>query len=256
MSDVPAAATHRDSALLLSPEQHDDVKPLPPPSVFDALRKSIAGATGSSPVHGADAVHATRRHAVERMEELLDEEAAGRASASGQCHAEALIAELEKGADPNELQPVDDGNKQVMSVLQAACTWWWTEGCDYDPRPVVAALLSHGADPHLRCAPMAVGMSFLRALPPARPSVMYAGHSSLWQTCALTYKSKDRETTHEPTQPAWSPADVWAVPAWNEANREEKMEICRKRRSRWDAIGARHFSPLLSSHPPDLRWCV
>lgn len=230
----------------------------PPPSVFAALRQSM-GATGSPSPNAASAGRMHVAHARARLDELLGTD---EGSPSAQRHAEAMCAELARGADPNELM-LPGGDDEVthgdetgavgLSVLQAACTWWWTDGCDYDPRPIVAALLRRGADPNLRCDPaMGPGSGFLRATEPRRrptrrsaPSrSKWAGHTALWQTCALAFYSLHVSTSSE--EHLWSPADAWLEAQRHAASSEEREEHAgsnRRRRKRWDTIGVLMFCP-------------
>ena len=220
----------------------------PPPSVFEALRRS-AGVTGSPSPSTATAGRIHVAHSRARLEELLGEEGG---SPSAQCYAEAMCAELERGADPNELDGADDEDESDgdsgaprLSVLQAVCTYWWTDGCDYDPRPVVAALLRYGADPHLRCDPISgPGAGFLRTEPtgPARRRggpfhSQWAGHTALWHTCALSFLSTRVSSSSE--ERSWSPADAWLEAQRHTRSAEEREELAvvnRRRRSTWDAI--------------------
>ena len=211
-----------------------------PPSVFAALHSLSAGR-----------MHVANVRA--RLDDLLETD---EGSPSAQRHAEAMCTELARGADPNELMlPVgddevtyaDEAGASRLSVLQAACTWWWTDGCDYDPRPIVAALLRHGADPNLRCDPaMGPGSGFLRVTEPRRRSTRrsapsrsrWAGHTALWQTCALAYYSLDVSTSSE--EHSWSPADAWLDAQRHAASAEEREEHAwsnRRRRRHWDTIG-------------------
>jgi hypothetical protein len=232
----------------------------PAPSVFAVLLQS-KGATGSPSPNDASAGRIHREHARARLDELLTAE---QGSQSAEGYAEAMCAELERGADPNELlsaapgkhvpyaddvQPTNDYRNGAIdfSVLQAACTWWWTDGCDYDPRPIVAALLRHGADPNMRCDPVeGPGSGFLRATAPRRGRTRqpaqtfrtkWAGHTALWQTCALVYYSV--HCSIRSGEYSWSPADAW-LDAQRQATsadeREEHACLNRRRRERWDTI--------------------
>lgn len=233
----------------------DDQQPPPPPSVFGVLIKS-GGVTGSPSPNAANAGRIHVRHARARLVELLEGD-----SPSAQRHAEAMCAELERGADPNELASAEahDDVEQVgatgsakVSVLQAACTRWWTSGCDYDPRPVVAALLRHGADPNTRCdTAMGPGAGFLRSQERRRGRSFHsqwAGHTALWQVCALSYYST--RVSSPATEHCWSPADVWLDAQRNARSSEEREELASingRRRRAWDSIRA--------CHPPSSHWC-
>lgn len=249
---------HTETALAVSEEP-------PPPSVFAVLRQSNAGATGSPSPHAAGAGRGHVAHVRAKLDELLRAEPG---SPSAESYAEAMCTELERGADPNELlqrEHLEMSTNQTeygdikFSTLQAACTWWWTDGCDYDPRPIVAALLRHGADPNLRCDPiMGPGSGFLRPTTPGRyrrvqqpPQsdpfrTKWAGHTALWQTCALAYYTVNCSTRSG--EYCWSPADDWLDAQLQAASAEEREEhacLNRRRRKRWDTIGA-----LTSRHQP------
>ena len=154
--------------------------------------------------------------------------------------------------------PTPEAVQQAASTFHAAAKLLlphhFPDGvCDYDPRPIVAALLRRGADPNLRCDPaMGPGSGFLRATEPRRrptrrsaPSrSKWAGHTALWQTCALAFYSLHVSTSSE--EHLWSPADAWLEAQRHAASSEEREEHAgsnRRRRKRWDTIGVLMFCP-------------
>jgi hypothetical protein len=98
-------------------------------------------------------------------------------SAATRINTSMILGAVEAGADPNSCGPCDpeqvllmatttaavrgDGDSAdgggsdgsataaaaTVTALQAACTWWWEHGADYQPLPVVRALLRAGGSP-------------------------------------------------------------------------------------------------------------
>ena len=141
--------------------------------------------------------------------------------------------ELTRGCDADETCRLDLVFPSLatpgvrVSALQAAVTWWWAQGCDYDPRQVVAALLQAGAETNACPGRARHGFSVGAA-------TLHLLHTALWQLCALSFHASD-------TVPDGTPADSWleqAKEARDERPSEQKLlaRQYKSRRMSWDGL--------------------